>query len=47
MQLTPGERAWLDGRDGDGPRLALQLVVRLGALVGAERLLAPGGEALS
>ncbi len=39
MRLTPEEQAWLDGRAGEVTRLALDLVVRLGALFGAERLL--------
>lgn len=39
MELTPEERAWLDGRAGEATRLALALVVRMGELFGAERLL--------
>ncbi|HSF02664.1 MAG TPA: aconitase X, partial [Solirubrobacterales bacterium] len=39
MRLTPEEEAWLDGRGGEATRLALALVVRMGELFGAERLL--------
>ena len=39
MELTREERAWLDGRAGEATRLALDLVVRMGDLFGAERLL--------
>jgi predicted aconitase len=39
MELTRDERAWLDGRAGEATRLALDLVVRMGDLFGAERLL--------
>lgn len=39
MQLTREERAWLDGRAGEATRFALDLVVRMGELFGAERLL--------
>ena len=40
MQLSHEEQAWLDGRAGEGTRFALGLVVRMGELFGAERLLA-------
>jgi predicted aconitase len=39
MELTREEQAWLDGRAGEATRLALDLVVRMGDLFGAERLL--------
>jgi predicted aconitase len=39
MQLTREEQAWLDGRAGEATRLAVGLVVRMGELFGAERLL--------
>lgn len=39
MELTPEERAWLDGRAGEAMRLALSLVARMGELFEAERLL--------
>ncbi|HEV8673833.1 MAG TPA: aconitase X catalytic domain-containing protein [Methylomirabilota bacterium] len=39
MELTREERAWLDGGSGEATRLALDLVVRVGRLFGAERLL--------
>jgi hypothetical protein len=39
MHLTAEERAWLDGGAGEATRLALALVVRMGELFGAERLL--------
>jgi cis-L-3-hydroxyproline dehydratase len=39
MELTREEQAWLDGRAGEATRLALALVVRMGELFGAERLL--------
>ena len=38
MKLTGEEDAWLAGRAGEATRLALHLVVRLGELFGAERL---------
>jgi hypothetical protein len=39
VELTREEQAWLDGRGGEATRLALGLVVRMGELFGAERLL--------
>lgn len=39
MELNREERAWLDGGSGEATRLALDLVVRVGRLFGAERLL--------
>jgi len=39
LELTREEQAWLEGRAGEGTRLALHLVVRMGELFGAERLL--------
>lgn len=39
MELTRDEQAWLDGRAGEATRLALSLVVRMGELFGADRLL--------
>ncbi|MBI2468824.1 MAG: aconitase X catalytic domain-containing protein, partial [Candidatus Rokubacteria bacterium] len=39
MELTRDEQAWLDGRAGEATRLALALVVRVGELFGADRLL--------
>ena len=39
MQLTTEEEAWLGGRAGEATRLAVSLVVRMGELFGAERLL--------
>jgi predicted aconitase len=39
VRLTPEEQGWLDGRSGEATRLALALVVRMGELFGAERLL--------
>ena len=39
MELTPEERGWREGRVGEGTRLALDLVVRIGELFGADRLL--------
>ena len=39
MELTAEERAWLEGLAGEGTRMAMALVVRMGELFGAERLL--------
>ncbi len=39
MELTRDEQAWLDGRAGEATRLALALVVRVGELFEADRLL--------
>jgi predicted aconitase len=39
LALTAEERGWLDGAAGEATRLALDLVVRMGELFGAERLL--------
>jgi predicted aconitase len=39
VELTPEERGWREGRAGEGVRLALDLVARMGELFGAERLL--------
>jgi predicted aconitase len=39
VQLTTEEEAWLGGRAGEATRLAVSLVVRMGELFGAERLL--------
>jgi predicted aconitase len=39
MDLTPEERGWREGRAGEGTRLAIDLVVRMGELFGADRLL--------
>ena len=39
MRLSDEERAWLDGSAGEGTRFCLDLVVRMGELFGAERLL--------
>jgi hypothetical protein len=39
VELTREERTWLDGGAGEGTRVALDLVVRMGELFGAERLL--------
>jgi hypothetical protein len=39
VNLTAEERAWLDGGAGEGMRLSMALVVRMGELFGADRLL--------
>ena len=39
IRLTREEEGWLAGRAGEGTRLAQALVVRIGQLFGAERLL--------
>jgi hypothetical protein len=39
VRLTQDEEGWLAGRAGEGTRLCLDLVVRMGELFGAERLL--------
>ena len=39
MRLSDLERGWLDGSAGEGTRFCLELVVRMGDLFGAERLL--------
>jgi predicted aconitase len=39
MELTREEAAWLEGRGGEATRLCLALVVRVGELFGAQRLL--------
>jgi predicted aconitase len=39
VKLTPEERDWQEGRAGEGTRFALGLVVRMGELFGADRLL--------
>jgi len=38
MRLTPEEEAWLAGRAGEATRFALHLIVRMGELFGAARL---------
>ncbi len=44
MELAREERVWRDGRGGEGTRVALELVIRMGELLGAARLL-PVGQA--
>jgi predicted aconitase len=39
VELSPEERGWREGRAGEGLRLAIDLVARMGELFGAERLL--------
>ena len=38
MDLTTEEQSWLDGKDGPALRRAMEIVVALGTIYGAERL---------
>ena len=39
MRLTNEEQAWLDGGDGPATRRAMEIVVALASIYGAERLI--------
>ncbi len=39
MHLSDEEKAWLDGREGEGRRLAMEVIVEVGRSFGAERLI--------